>query len=87
MENKEEQFRQVDELITILKDAGALCQGGATAGLVASALEGAQTLQQLIVEGEGPGSPEERRFEGAGLPRFSAEAFPAGDAAELCFPV
>jgi len=87
MENIEEQLRQINSVIEILKDVRPLCEEASTAGLIESAIDGAQTLQQLIVEGEWPGLPEDRRPGGLGLRQLPAEAFPADDVAELCFPV
>ena len=87
MENITDQLRQIGAVIEILKDARPLCEGPAMAGLVESALEGAETLQQLIVEGEWPGLPGEGRRGNLGLPHLPVEALPGADVAELCFPV
>ena len=82
MENIEEQLLQIDAVIEILKDVRPLCEDPETAGLVASALDGAQTLQHMMLEAKWPGLPE--------MPVKSALPFLAGenaDPAELCFPV
>jgi hypothetical protein len=87
MKNIAEQLRQIRAVIEILKDARPLCEGPDTIGLVESALKGAETLQQLIVEGEWPGLPEEERSGDLGLPQLPVEALTGTDLAELCFPV
>jgi len=87
MENIEEQLRQINSVIEILKDVRPLCEETSTAGLIASAIDGAQTLRQLIVEGKWPGLPEDRIPGALGLLHLPAEAFQAEDVAELCFPV
>ena len=87
MEVMKEHFRQIGALIEILKDVRPLCEDAVMAGMVGSALEGAETLQQMMLEATWPDLAEERcTGESARLP-FPGEAFPAGDPAELCFPV
>jgi hypothetical protein len=87
MKNMEEQLQQVGALIGFLDDALALCEGSALTQLVESALEGAETLQHLIVEGEGAALPEDRKPGAPGLLQLPVEAASPGDVAELCFPV
>jgi hypothetical protein len=87
MKNIEEQLQQVGALIGFLDDARVLCEGPVLTQLVESALEGAETLQHLIVEGEGMALPEDRKLGIPGLAHLPVEAAPAADVAELCFPV
>ena len=86
MKNKEERFRQINAVIETLKDARPLCEDPATALLVISALEGAQTLQQMMVEGEWPDLAESHLPGAPVVPALPGDVFGA-DAAEFCFPV
>ena len=87
MENIAEQLHQINAVIEMLKDARPLCEDAATAGLVASALDGAETLQQMLREAGWPGLPEIYASGVPGLLPQGGEACPATDPAELCFPV
>jgi hypothetical protein len=87
MKNMKEQFRQINAVIEILKDARPLCEDPETTGLVESALEGAETLQHMMVEGEWPCLAGIHLSGEPGLPSFLVDPFPEDDVAELCFPV
>jgi hypothetical protein len=87
MKNIEEQLQQIGDLIGFLDDARVLCEGPALTQLLESALEGAETLQHLIVEGEAAAASEERRPGAPGMPQLPVEAASAADVTELCFPV
>jgi len=87
MENTKDKIRQINAVIEILKDAHHLCEDAATEGLINLALEGSETLQQLMMDAEWPGLPEGRLTAEPGLLPLPGEAFPAGDPADLCFPV
>lgn len=87
MENMKEQFRQINAVIEMLKDARPLCEDSETAGLVESALEGAETLQHMMADGEWPSLAGVHLSGEPGLPPFLVDAFLEGDVAELCFPI
>jgi hypothetical protein len=87
MENRAEQFRQVNAVIEILKDARPLCEDQEVAGLVESALQGAQTLQQMMAEDAWPILAAGQLPAVLGFPPSPGESCPPADVAELCFPV
>jgi hypothetical protein len=87
MENSSEQYRQINTVIELLKDARPLCQGAATAGLVESALSGAVELRLMMGEANWPPKLENQRSVAPELAALTDESAPAVDPAELCFPV
>lgn len=87
LERISEQLFQIEAVIEILKDARPLCEDLSTAGLVESALDGAETLQHMMIEAEWPALPEEIPFKEPVLPDPADDAMPTVDFAEFCFPV
>jgi hypothetical protein len=87
LERISEQLCQIEAVIEILKDARPLCEDPSTAGLVESALDGAETLQHMMIEAGWPAFPADIPSREHALPAPADEAMPAVDFAELCFPV
>ena len=87
LERISEQLYQIETVIEILKDARPLCEDATAAGMVASALGGAETLQNMMLEAQWPALPEDLGASEDALSSSAGAPGPTVDFAEFCFPV
>jgi len=85
--NGAEQYRQINAVIEILKQARPCGEDAKMTSLVESALGSAELLRYMMRQTPEPLMPAGLQSAGSELAALEDESFPGDDPAELCFPV